>query len=47
MLPEFLGNRHMKVVTLSAVLTGRLYPRPSQEIPLVLISVLGRVAQSV
>jgi hypothetical protein len=25
-LPEFLDNQHIKVVTLSAVLTGRLYP---------------------
>jgi len=24
-LPEFLGNRHMKVVRLSALRTGRLY----------------------
>ena len=25
-LPEFLDNRHMKVVRLSALPTGRLYP---------------------
>jgi hypothetical protein len=25
--PEFLDNRHMKVVSLSALRTGRLYPQ--------------------
>jgi hypothetical protein len=40
--PRFLDNRHMKVVGLSGIRTGRLYP-PPQKIYLVLISVRGWV----
>jgi hypothetical protein len=39
--PKFQDNRHMKVVRLSALRTGRLYSPPPQEIFLVFISVRG------
>ena len=37
-VPRFQDNRHMKVVRLSALLTGRIYP---EEIFQVLIYVIG------
>ena len=37
---RFLDNRHMKVIKMSALHTGRLYPS-CQNIPLALISVSG------
>jgi hypothetical protein len=39
--PRFQDNRHMKEVMSSALDTGRFYPPPSQEIPLVIVSVRG------
>jgi len=39
-LPEFLDSCHIKVVRLSALCTGRVYP-PPVDLFLVLVSVIG------
>jgi len=36
-VPRFRDNRHMKVLRLSALYTGRLYPPSPQEIYLVIV----------